>query len=123
MKIKGIFVIPLIAIMIAMFTIGVVPGFASDTTAQTSVSDSLTYVDPSYPPTSSFDQELEGFISDAVGDSLQQAGGPIRGISEIMSALLKSFRNVLTSIIKVFEAGGSMLGNGSIGNISGGLFG
>lgn len=128
MKIKGIFVIPLIAILVAMLTVGTIPGFASDTTAsEVTTSDTLTYVPPSFPPTSSFDEELGGFISDALGDDLQQAEGPIRGFSELMAGILNSFKNFLNNIIRIFEFGGGMLGDGgslgSLGDIAGGLLG
>jgi len=127
MKIKGIFVIPLVAILIAMFTLGVVPGFASDTTAEPTTSDTLTYVPPSTPPTSSFEEELEGFISDAIGDNLQQAEGPLRSFSELMAGLLNSLRNILNAIIRIFQIGGGMMGEGgslsNLGGIAGGILG
>lgn len=121
MKIKGLFVIPLIAILVAMFTVGAIPGFASDTTAtEATTSDTLTYVPPSIPPTSSFEEEIEGFVSDAIGDDLQQAEGPLRGFSELMAGLLNSFRNILNSIIRIFQIGGGMMGEGgSLGNLGG----
>lgn len=127
MKIKGLFVIPLIAILVAMLTVGTIPGFASDTTAEPTTSDTLTYVPPTTPATSSFDEELEGFISDAIGDDLQQAEGPLRSFSELMAGLLNSFRNILNSIIKIFQIGGGMMGEGgalgNLGGIAGGLLG
>ncbi len=116
MKIKGIFVIPLIAILIAVFTIGATPGVAADT----SVSDSLTYVPTTLPPTSSLDEEIEGMVSNLFGDDLQNAEGPIRGFSEIMAALLNSLRNILNSIIRIFQISGGMLGDS--GAFSNGLF-
>lgn len=123
MKIKGLFVIPLIAILVAMFTVGAIPGFASDTTAaEATTSDTLTYVPPSIPPTSSFEEELEGFISDAIGDELQQAEGPLRSFSELMAGLLNSFRNILNAILRIFQIGGGMMGNSSL-LPSGGIFG
>ena len=70
MKIKGFFVIPLVAILVAMFTLGVVPGAASDTTAETELSDTLTFVPPTIPPTSSMDEQIEGFL----GIALDKAG-------------------------------------------------
>ncbi len=120
MKIKGFYVIPLIAVMIAMFTIGITPGFASDTT----VSDSFTYTQPSIPPTSSLDEEIGGFISGAFGEDLEQAGDSIVGVSGIMAKLLSSLRNVLNSIIRIFEIGGGMMGEGgALGNLTGNLGG
>lgn len=123
MKIKGAFVIPLVAIFIAMFTLGITPGVAADTTgSDTTMSDTLTFVPPTTPPTSSLDEEIEGFISDFIGDELQQAGGPLRAFSELMAGLLNSFRNILNSIIRIFQIGGGMLGNSNL-LPSGGIFG
>ncbi len=110
MKIKGKFIIPLIAVLVAMFTLGITPGFAADTT----VSDSLTYVPVTPPATSSVDEEIEGFISSAFSDDLQQAEGPLREFSELMAGMLASIKNVLNSIITFFQ---------SIGGLTGGNFG
>lgn len=123
MKIKGKFIIPLVAILIAMFTLGVTPGAAADTTV--TASDMLTYTQPTPPATSSFEEEVEVMVSDLLGDDLQQAEGPLRGVSEIMEALLQSFRNVLTSFIKIFENIGGKLGdsNGLLEDALGGIFG
>lgn len=124
MKIKGIYIIPLVAIMIAMFTIGITPGFASDTTA----SDTLTFVPPTEPETSSLEEEIGGFVSGAFGDELEQAGDSIVSFSGIMSQLLNSFRNILNAIIRIFQIGGGMMGDGGVlgglaGNLGGGLLG
>lgn len=118
MKIKGFFVIPLVAILVAMFTLGIVPGAATDTTADTTLSDTLTFVPPTTPATSSFDEELEGFISNNFGDDLQQAEGPLRGFSELMAGLLNSMRNILNSIVRIFQISGGLMGEGGfLGNI------
>ncbi len=116
MKIKGIFVIPLIAILIAMFTLGATPGIAADTT----VSDSLTYVPTTLPPTSSLEEEVEGMVSNMFGDDLQNAEGPIRSFSQVMAALLNSIRNILNSIINIFQTAGGMIGDS--GAYSEGIF-
>ena len=126
MKIKGLYIIPLIAIMVAMLTVGAVPGFASDTTAgEVTTSDALTYVPPSIPPTTSIDEAINGFVSDAFGDDLQQAEGPVRGVSELMAKLLSSFRNILTSLLRILDISGDMMGdsNGLLGDLSGSLLG
>lgn len=112
MKIKGKLIIPLIAILIAMFTLGATPGTAVDTT----VSDSLTYVTQTVPPTSSIEEEVEEIVSDMFGDDLKDAEEPIRGVSTIMEGLLSSLRNILNSFIRIFEGVGGIMGN------SGGLF-
>ena len=126
MKIKGLFIIPLVAILVAMLTLGVVPGAASDTTAEeeTTLSDTLTFVPPTMPATSSMDEEIEGFISDFMGDELQSAEGPLRGFSELMAGLLNSMRNILNSIVRIFQIGGGLMGEGgALGNLSGSLGG
>lgn len=110
MKIKGKLIIPLIAILIAMFTVGVIPGVASDTTA-TELSDTLTFVPPTPPATSSLEEEVEVMVSDLLGDELESAEGPLRGFSTVMEGLLSSLRNILNSFIKIFEGFGGMLGN------------
>lgn len=125
MKIKGMFIIPLVAIMIAMFTLGVVPGMASDTTAtETTLSDTLTYIPTTFPPTSSMEEELEGFVSNAFGDDLQQAGNSIKGFSKIMAGLLASFHRILDAVTRIFKASGGIIGSVNFGEIFGtsGLF-
>lgn len=123
MKIKGIFVIPLIAILVAIFSLGVVPGMASDTTA-TEESDTLTFVPYPTEATTNMDQMIEGFVSDFIGEDLEEAEGPIRGFSELMENILNSIRNVLNAIIRIFQVGGGMmggLGSGEGGSLLGGL--
>lgn len=117
MKIKGKLIIPLVAILIAMFTLVIAPGTAVDTT----VSDSLTFVTQTVPPTSSLEEEVEDIVSDLLGDELQGAEEPIRSVSKIMEGLLTSLRNILNSFIKIFEGFGEMLGNS--GNLFDGMLG
>lgn len=123
MKIKGKFIIPLVAIMIAMFTLGVTPGLAGDTTATTaSVEDSLTYVPPTYTTEAPLEDQIGGFISSAVGEELESAGDQMMETGGVMNALLLSLRKVLNSFVRIFEIIGNMLGNSNI-NIGGGLLG
>lgn len=123
MKIKGKFIIPLVAIMIAMFTLGATPGFAGDTTATTaSVEDSLTYVPPTYTTEAPLEDQIGGFISSAVGDELESAGDQIMESGGVMNALLLSLRKVLNAFVRIFEIFGNMLGNSNI-NLGGGIFG
>lgn len=123
MKIKGTLIIPLVAIMIAMFTLGATPGFAGDTTATTvSVEDSLTYVPPTYTTDAPLEDQIGGFISSAVGDELESAGGQIMESGGVMNALLLSLRKVLNAFVRIFEILGNMLGNSNI-NLGGGIFG
>lgn len=123
MKIKGTLIIPLVAIMIAIFTLGATPGFAGDTTATTvSVEDSLTYVPPTYTTDAPLEDQIGGFISSAVGDELESAGGQIMESGGVMNALLLSLRKVLNAFVRIFEILGNMLGNSNI-NLGGGIFG
>ena len=123
MKIKGKFIIPLVAIMIAMFTLGVTPGFAGDTTATTvSVEDSLTYVPPTYTTEAPLEDQVGDFISSAVGEELENAGDQIMETGGVMNALLLSLRKVLNAFVRIFEILGNMMGNSNI-NLGGGIFG
>lgn len=123
MKIKGTLIIPLVSIMIAMFTLGATHGFAGDTTATTvSVEDSLTYVPPTYTTEAPLEDQIGGFISSAVGDELESAGDQMMETGGVMNALLLSLRKVLNSFVRIFEIIGNMLGNSNI-NIGGGLLG
>lgn len=123
MKIKGKLIIPLIAVLIAMFTLGITPGVVAESTETTvSISDELTYVPPTIPPTSSLEEEVEGMVSDLIGDDLQNSEESVRGFSKIMAGLLGSIKNVLNSMIKILQRIGGMLGNTGDGLFSGGLF-
>ncbi len=120
MKIKGKLIIPLVAILIAMFTIGITPGAAADTTA----SDSLTYVPPTVAPTSSLEEKAEDLVSGMLGDTLKDAEEPLRGISEIMASFLNSIKGVINKLIGLLQGAGDMMGNGDLlGNLDGGLLG
>lgn len=122
MKIKGKFIIPLVAIMIAMLTVGATPGFAGDTTVTTSVEDSFTYVPPTYTTEPPFEDQINGFVSDAFGEELENAGNSMMESGGIMNAFLQSLRRVLNSFVVIFERIGLMLGNSNI-NLGGGLLG
>lgn len=118
MKIKGKLIIPLVAILIAMFTIGITPGAAADTTA----GDSLTYVPPTAAPTSSLEEKAEEAVSNLLGDTLQDAEEPLRGISEIMASFLNSIKSVLNRFIELLQGAGDMMGSGDLlGNLGGGF--
>lgn len=121
MKIKGKLIIPLVAIMIAMFTLGITPGSAVDTTVSTT--DPLSYVAPTVAPTSSLEEQVGGFISDAFGNDLQSAGTSFRGISEAMEEFILNFRNIFTTLISLLEKAGDFMGNGDLLGNLGGLLG
>lgn len=112
MKIKNFMVIPLIAILVALFTIGAVPGVAADTTAsEITTTDPLTYVPVTPPATSSLEEEIEGAVSNVLGDTLKDSEDEARGFSKFMGDLLASIKNILNSIIRIFQIGGGMLGD------------
>ncbi len=121
MNIKGKFIIPLIALLIAVIMVGAVPVGAADTTASdTPTSDTLTYVQPTDPPTSSLDEEIGGFISSNLGGDLEAAEGPLRDFSETMSSFLTKIRDFLNAIIEAITGMGGMLGgSGGLGSLFG----
>ena len=129
MKIKGKLIIPLVAIMIAMFTLGATPGFAGNTEAPeisesetTTVYDELTYRPTTLPTEPPMDEQIGDFISGAFGDVLKDAGDSMMEEGSIMNAFLKSLRKVLNSFVKILERVGLMIGNSNI-NLGGGLLG
>lgn len=129
MKIKGKLIIPLVAIMIAMFTLGAIPGFAGNTEAPeisesetTTVYDELTYRPTTLPTEPPMDEQIGDFISGAFGDELKDAGDSMMEEGSIMNAFLKSLRKVLNSFVKILERVGLMIGNSNI-NLGGGLLG
>lgn len=129
MKIKGKLIIPLVAIIIAMCTLGATPGFAGDTQPNTSVEDSFTYVKPETTTAVPLEDQVAGFVSSAVGDELQSAGDTVMEKGGILYKLMERVRNILDSFVKIFESIGLVLGNGSLNfgdgglDIGGGLFG
>lgn len=127
MKIKGFFVIPLIAILIAMFTLGAVPGTAVNTSAEevtSSVSDTLTFVPPTTPTTASLEEEVVGFVSNNLGGMLGEASGPAKGLVDIIESFLNTIKTVLYKILGLLESTGDALGSGNIlGDLNGGLLG
>ena len=129
MKITGKHIIPLVAIMIAMFTLGATPGFAGNTEAPeisesetTTVYDELTYRPTTLPTEPPMDEQIGDFISGAFGDELKDAGDSMMEEGSIMNAFLKSLRKVLNSFVKILERVGLMIGNSNI-NLGGGLLG
>lgn len=129
MKIKGKLIIPLVSIMIAMFTLGATPGFAGNTEAPeisesetTTVYDELTYRPATLPTEPPMDEQIGDFISGAFGDELKDAGDSMMEEGSIMNAFLKSLRKVLNSFVKILERVGLMIGNSNI-NLGGGLLG
>lgn len=127
MKIKGFFVIPLIAILIAMFTIGAVPGTAVNTSAEeitSTVSDTLTFVYPTMPETSSLEEEVVGFVSNNFGGVIGEASGPTKSIASMFANILETIKGYLEKLLGLLESSGDALGSGNLlGNLGGGILG
>lgn len=119
MKIKGKLLIPVIAIIIAMFTLGITPGASAETTISESVSDSLTFVSQEVPTTQELGEKVEGMVSEMFGDQIKDAEEPIRSFSEMMASFLDKIRTALSSIIEFLQAAGGALGEGNL--LGGGL--
>ena len=116
MKIKGKFIIPLVAIMIAMFTLGATPGFAGNTEAaeSTTVYDSITYETHTSTTKAPIDEQLGNFLSSNFSDELQGAGDTIMETGGVANIFLKSLRKVLNSFVIILERVGDILGNTNI---------
>ena len=130
MKINGKLIIPLVAIMIAMFTLGATPGFAGNTDAPeiseseaTTVYDDLTYRPTTLPTEPPMEEQIEGFISGAVGEDLENVGDQIMQSGSVANAFLLSLRKVLNAFVRIFEILGNMMGNSNINLGLGGLLG
>lgn len=114
MKIKGKLIIPLVAIIIAMSTLGATPGFAGDTQPSTSVEDSFTYVKPETTTGVPIEDQVGEYISSALGDELQNAGGTAMEKGGILYEIMSRIRNILNSFVKIFESIGLIMGNGGL---------
>ena len=129
MKIKGKIIIPRVAIMIAMFTLGATPGFAGNTEAaeSTTVYDTLSYVDPTFTTKAPLEDQVGEFLSSNFSDELQNAGDSMMETGGVANLFLKSMRRALNSFVIILERIGDILGNTNIdfsnlGNL-GNLFG
>lgn len=115
MKIKNKFIIPLIAILVAMIMVGGVPGTAADTTAsdETSTTHPLTYIPPSIATTSNIEDEIDGIVSEVIGGLVSnpdQVGDDIREASSFMDKIITGMTNFIDIIINFFKALGDKLG-------------
>lgn len=122
MKIKGKFIIPIVAIIIAMCTVGTTPGFAGDTQPSTSVVDSYTYVESTREPEIPLEDQLGGYVSSAFGDQMQEAGNAAMEKGGILNKIMTRIRNILNSFVNILERIGAMMGSGSL-DLGGSLFG
>lgn len=121
MKIRNKFIIPLIAIIVAMLMVGgSVSGTAADTSAsESSVSDTstthpLTYIPPTPAPTSSLDEEIDALVSNimtGIVSDPDQVGDDIRETSSIMDKFLTAITNFIDMIINFVKQIGDKLSN------------
>ena len=117
MKIKNKFLIPVIAILIAMLMVGGgVSGTAADTSASedTSTTHPLTYIPPSIPTTAGIEEEIDGIVSNVIGGLVSnpdQVGSDIREQSGFMDKLLTAMTNFIDAIINFAKKIGDFLGN------------
>lgn len=112
MKIRNKFLIPLVALLLAILMTGVsVPGTAADTSAsqatEVSTSHPLEYVPTTMPPTSSLDEEIDAMISENLGN-LAGAEDEIRENNSAMGTILRAIRDFIDSIIETFRKIGDL---------------
>ena len=113
MKIRNKFIIPVIAILLAILMTGMgVTGTAADTSASESTSEStthpLTYVPPSVPTTASLEEEIDKFVSENLG-GLNDYEDDIRDTGNIFDQILSFFSGFLGKLIEFAQKIGDML--------------
>lgn len=119
MKIKSKFLIPVIAILIAMLMVGgSVSGVAADTSASademTSTTHPLTYIPPPIATTESLDDTIDGIVSDVMSTLFEdpgQIGDDIREGNGIIDQILSVFTNFIDSIINALKLIGDKIAN------------
>lgn len=115
MKIRNKFLIPLLALILAMLMVGApISGTAADTEApETSASTTHphTYVPPTLPSTTNNDGMIEDFISENLGD-LADSKEDVRGFITIMDNILTAIRDFIDQIIEAAKWIGEILVNG-----------
>lgn len=117
MKVKNKFLIPLIAIFVAMLMVGGgVSGVAADTSAsdETSTTHPLTYIPPEIATTESPDEAIDELVSNIMSTLVSdpdQVGEDIRESNGIIDAILTAFTNFIDVIINFFKQIGDKLGN------------
>ena len=121
MKIKNKFIIPVIAIFVALIMVGspativAVDTEASDVTEKTTTTSpawthDYTYTTTTQAPTSSLEEEIEGAVSDILGDVDNGIGETIRDAANTSGGLLRGFRNIINKIIEFCNMVGDLLG-------------
>ena len=119
MKIKNKFIIPLIAILVAMLMVGgSVSGVAADTSASvdemTSTTHPLTYVPPPIATTESLDDTIDEVVSGVMStlfDDPGQIGDDIREGNGIVDQMLRLFTNFIDTFINALKFIGDKIAN------------
>lgn len=110
MKIRNKFIIPVIALLIAMLMVGgSVSGTAVDTSApeETSTTHPLTYIPPTNAPTSSLDEEINALVSNIISsnvDDPNQVGSDIRESSGFFSKIITGITNFIDMIMSLITS-------------------
>ena len=105
MKIRNKFLIPVIALLIAMLMVGgSVSGTAVDTSApeETSTTHPLTYIPPTFAPTSSLDEEINAIVSNLVSSNISDPNGigsDIRESSGFFAKIVTGITNFIDMIM------------------------
>ena len=121
MKIKNKFIIPVIAVLVALIMVGspativAADTEASDSTTETTTTipawtHDYTYKTTTQAPTSSLEEEIEGAVSDILGDVDENLGDTIRDAANTSGGILRGFRNIINKIIAFFDKIGDFLG-------------
>ena len=116
MKIRNKFIIPILAVIIAMLMVGgSVSGTAVDTSApeETSTTHPLTYIPPTAPPTSSLDEEINAVVSGLMSEYVSDpngVGSDIRESSGIFAKIIKAITGFIDTIMNLISSIGDKLG-------------
>lgn len=121
MKIKNKFIIPVIAVLVALIMVGspativAADTEASDSTTETTTTipawtHDYTYKTTTQAPTSSLEEEIEGAVSDILGGVDENLGDTIRDAANTSGGILRGFRNIINKIIAFFDKIGDFLG-------------
>ena len=135
MKIKNKFIIPLIAVMVALIMVGspativAADTQASDETTETTTTNpawthEYTYVPTtlSTEPTSSLEEEIEGAVSNIIGDKADGLDETIRDAADVSGGILRGFSNFFAKLIELVKRIGDLMGGElSLGDIFGSL--
>lgn len=121
MKIKNKFIIPVIAVLVALIMVGspativAADTEASDSSTETTTTipawtHDYTYKTTTQAPTSSLEEEIEGAVSDILGDVDENLGDTIRDAANTSGGILRGVRNIINKIIAFFDKIGDFLG-------------